>query len=536
MASLTLRNGPLGKRLAAHLLRRATYNITPARIDTFATMTAAQAVDALFVIPPYVHPEGPLNWEDGGTAWLTTGPYLSRPSSGGQRKRAVRFWFYNELIRDTSIRHKMTMFFHSIFISAIDTDWRLFDNWRLFQYYALGNIKTLTQKITTDNLMLRYLNNDVNKKSSPNENYSREFLELFTILKGEQVGVGDYSTYTEHDIVQAARVFSGFTTDGFEDKDPVTGLAIGRANYNNHDAGNKTFSHAFQNHTIHGAVDEADMFRELEDFVEMVYSKDATARSFCRRLYLFFVSDIITEEIENDIIAPMAVQLKNDNYEVINTLKLLLKSVHFYDEDDSDATNEIIGGKIKSGLHLYMTSLNLFNANGIPDLNADFALYPTISNYLINRVLLPMGFPNHPASVEGYPGFFKSPGFSNFWFDQTNIGHRYRLGYSLINGKSLLNNTTIPFKINLIQFFTQNFTNQKYSNQLVLQFLEYTLPEMPDAARIAYFENFLLGGLSPINWFFEWHAYEQSGDGTAVEIALGNFFDAVVNSPEFQTF
>lgn len=536
MASLTVRNGLLGKRLAAHLLRRATYNITTAKIDSFAGMTADQAVEALFVVPAYVHPEGPLSWEHNGNPWLTTGLYADKPTSNGQRERSVRFWLYNELIRDTSIRHRMTMFFHSIFISGKDSDWRLFDNWRLFQYYSLGNIKTLTQKITTDNKMLRYLNNNVNKKSSPNENYAREFLELFTILKGEQVGTGDYTTYTEHDIVQAARVFSGFTTDNFEDKDPLTGFAIGRANYSNHDPGNKTFSYAFQNHTIQGAVDEADMFRELGDFVEMIYSKDATARSFCRRLYLFFVSDIITPEIETDIINPLAVQLKNDNYEVVNTLKMLLKSVHFYDEDDSSATDEIVGGKIKSGLHLYWTSVNLFNANGIPNLNADYALYPTVSNYIINRVLKPSGFPDYPTSVEGYPGFFKSPGFSNFWFDQTNIGYRYRLGYSLLNGRSMLNNTTIPFKINLIQFFTTNFTNQKYANQLVLQFLEYTLPEMPDSTRISYFENFLLGGLSPINWFFEWHAYEQSGDSSAVEIALGNFFEAVINSPEFQTF
>ena len=55
--------------------------------------------------------------------------------------------------------------------------------------------------------MLYYLDNTENNKNNPNENYAREFLELFTIGKGEQVSDGDYTNYTEHDIQQAARVF-----------------------------------------------------------------------------------------------------------------------------------------------------------------------------------------------------------------------------------------------------------------------------------------------------------------------------------------
>ena len=51
----------------------------------------------------------------------------------------------------------------------------------------MGNIKTLAKKITLDNAMLRYLDNTENNATNPNENYAREFLELFTILKGAQI-------------------------------------------------------------------------------------------------------------------------------------------------------------------------------------------------------------------------------------------------------------------------------------------------------------------------------------------------------------
>ncbi len=536
MASLYQRQGVLGKRLAAHLLRRATYQISPSRINSFAQKTAAEAVDELFVIPPFVHPEGPISYEDGVTPWLTVGPYDNRPESGGGRRRSVQWWVYNEMIHDTSIRHKMMMFWHSIFITALDEDWRLFDLWRLFQMFATGNIKTIAYKVTLDSKMSRYLNNNVNRKGSPNENYAREFLELFTILKGEQIGTDNYTNYTEHDIAEAARVLTGFRDSNFANKDPETGLATGIAQYGNHDVGNKKFSAAFQYQTILGATSVDDMYRELWDFVNMVFGQTETARAFVRRFYRFFVSDRITDEIERDIIEPLAIQLKNDGYEVENTLKALLTSVHFYDEDDSDNTDEIIGGKIKSPLELYITSINLFNANNMGVLNDTPDYYNAVARWVILNVLVPMGFPEFAPIVEGYPGFYKSPSYSKFWFDQSSIAFRYKLGFALLNGKTANSNSNLPFRINVVEWFDQNFEYHEYADQIVRQFLEYTIPENPDTQRFGYFQEKLLAGLSPINWLNEWTAYKQTGDASSVEVVLSDLFETVCSSPEFQTF
>jgi hypothetical protein len=59
---------------------------------------------------------------------------------------------------------------------------------------------------------------------------------------------------------------------------------------------------------------------------------------------------------------------------------------------------------------------------------------------------------------------------------------------------------------------------------------------MPTGERYEYFLQKLLGTLSPINWMFEWQGYLQSGNDESVRIALTDLFEAVVNSPEFQTF
>ena len=109
--------------------------------------------------------------------------------------------------------------------------------------------------------MLYYLDNSENNKNNPNENYAREFLELFTIGKGEQVDDGDYTNYTEHDVVQAARVFSGIKFKNNRDNyDPDTvktphypsGIPKGYIKTNVHDPADKTFSYAFNYQKITG--------------------------------------------------------------------------------------------------------------------------------------------------------------------------------------------------------------------------------------------------------------------------------------------
>ena len=121
--------------------------------------------------------------------------------------------------------------------------------------------------------MLLYLDNTTNNKNNPNENYAREFLELFTILKGPQIAEGNYTNYTENDIQQAAKVFSGIKTKPLRDTiDPDTGIPFGYVNISQHDTGSKTFSNAFNNQTVTGGTDAAGVFDEIDEFVDMIFA------------------------------------------------------------------------------------------------------------------------------------------------------------------------------------------------------------------------------------------------------------------------
>jgi len=167
MASLDPKTGTLGKRLAAHLLRRSTFVVTKARIEQFATMSADAAVEALFADNPLINPEGPRD-RTTGLAWYSVHDAEATPNSFSPERNGMR----------------------------------------LLQYFAYGNIKTFAYKVTLDPMMALYLDNNANHKNAPNENYAREFLELFTILKGEQIGVGNYTNYTEDDIITAAKLLT----------------------------------------------------------------------------------------------------------------------------------------------------------------------------------------------------------------------------------------------------------------------------------------------------------------------------------------
>lgn len=559
MASLTQRSGALGKRLAAHLLRRTTYHITKARIDAFALKTADQAVDELLIFPAQALPAGPRSFLN-NSDWLTEVPFTDDHGglSNMKRRNAVNDWWTNELFTDISMQGRLAVWQRTLWVTGRHYNARMgFNYLRLVHFFAKGNLKVLAHKMTRDFNMAYYLDNRENTASNPNENYAREFLEIFTILKGPQIGPTDYTNFTEADIVQVAKVFTGYKSFNYNlsfynNFDPDTGFVQGTKNYGHHDSNDKTFSHAFGNQTITGAVDEADMDREMDDFLDMVFGELETARAYARRLYRYFVSDEIDAEIETDIIEPLAVQLHGDNYELEDTLKLLFKSIHFYDEDDSSNSDEIIGGKISSPMMLHLHTMNQLEMGPlVPDPVTDTQeFFDKFWDKSFWSNIFIMGQDWYPANVDGFGGYYKAPFYSKNWFNSTTVAPRYLLIVKLLQGRRIDGSTYLSgstaFQPDTTALVTANYTNQDDADALVVQILETLLPEMPDgyltpgdtSKRYDYFREALLGGLSTINWMFEWQN-AQGGDTNAqasVKVALDRLFEKVMSSPEFQTF
>ena len=350
MASLNEHTQDLDLRLTKHLLRRACFHYSKSDLDQYVGKTADEILNLLSSAKTFTMewPNDPVTAgnlsdcsgiQDG--FWLNTGNWTKDSYPCGQnRKRSIvaGWWWYNCINQNTLI-DKLTWFLFTTFTVSKDggsgKSAHFFDYLNLLQFYADKSVKNLARKITFDNSMLYYLDNSENNKNNPNENYAREFLELFTIGKGEQVSDGDYTNYTEHDVVQAARVFSGIKFKNNRDNyDPDTvkiphypsGIPKGYIKTNVHDPGDKTFSYAFNNQTITGGNSSSSIESELDDFVDMIFNQIETAKNYVRKLYRMFVRSEWDQDVEDDIITPLAQQLQSNGYNLLEVLKTLLKS------------------------------------------------------------------------------------------------------------------------------------------------------------------------------------------------------------------
>jgi len=411
-----------------------------------------------------------------------------------------------------------------------------YDHLCLLDFYAYGNIKTLAKKITFDNSMLLYLDNTSNNENNPNENYAREFLELFTILKGPQISDGDYTNYTEIDVQQAAKVFSGIKTKydrSIIDSD--TNLPKGRVSVNNHDQTNKTFSKSFNNQTIIGGNSEASIISELDSFIEMVFDKEATAKSFCRKLYRFFVKNEISDEIENDIIGPLASELKNKNYELLPTVKKLLSSKHFFDVNDQEQSDEIYGSQVKSPLQLVSEISTCFDLS-IPNPTTNNYDFYRFFNFIHNFYLTSSGMVLFsPDSVAGYPAHYQEPSYDRHWFSSNTVLARYKLILSFLSGRNKLGgNNLIYAQLNITNYVKQQIVNPSNAIALIKELSDILYPESIDNNRIDYFKENLVEGYPDYYWTDAWLTYINSNDETIVESRLNALITTMINVPEFQ--
>ncbi len=540
MASLNPLSSVLDLRKAKHLLRRATFNYTKEQLNTFVGMTASAAVNSLITSTNNIlsEPYDPLPASNPDGFW-TASSELPNTFTGQGRKRALvsTWWWYNAM-HQTSLKHKLSFFLHTCFTvgkdSGVGAATYFFDHLKLLDFYALGNIKSLAKKITLDNGMLDYLDNTQNNKNNPNENYAREYLELFTILKGEQIGEGNYTNYTEDDIQQAAKVFSGFKKrNDRSDIDPDTTIPMGYININQHNTNDKTFSSAFGNQVISGKNTQAGAFEELDDFVEMIFAQPETAKAYCRRLYRFFVKSQWNEEVETDIITPLAQLLLDNNYDILPVITTLLSSEHFYDADDTDATDNIIGSIIKSPLQLVSEVCSMFELN-FPNPHSN-----TLNFYLQfihNTYLKAAGMELfNPDSVAGYPAYYQEPGFDRNWFSSNTLIGRYKLIESLIAGRNTITNRTINTKIDTVSFVKNKIENASNVNLLISEIANLLYPESIDTDRINYFKSYLVDdGFPDYYWSGAWSQYLTDSDDSVVRPRLNALIIAMVNAAEFQ--
>ena len=543
MAILSPKTTPLNLRLARHLARRTTYAYNSAIISQFVGMTPTAAVDVLFAdnAPTMDQPIDPAT----GNPWINS---TNQPQSDDfSLRHYVIVWWLHEAKMDSTIKSKLMFFLHQCFTvhAEAGSPAEFFDYLAYLRYYSYGSFKDIAKKICTDNTMLGYLDGAYSWQDSPNENFGREFLELFSIGKGPQIDVGDYTWYTEYDIQQAARVFTGWVYgDRDTNIDPDSGIPMGMAYTDNwaHDNGDKAFSNKFGSTIISGQGNNntttEGMVQEISDFVDMVFDQLETARNFSRKMYRYFVSGNITPEIETDIIGPLAIDLINNNYNIELVLKKLLTSQHFYDEDDGASSDEIIGAIIKSPLDNVMQTLNVLNVETPDPISDPINHYDEFWRWSVKEIILEMADMNvfQPANVAGYPAYYDELLKHRAWFNSSTIIARYKLGEMLLTGERIISWGQLGnVQFDSVQFVKDNVGSPQDPVSMIAELADMLFAEAPTGDRInSYFVPQILGGVDEEAWADAWQEYLITNDESLVKPAIDSMFTALLYSQEYQ--
>ncbi|MEO0469769.1 MAG: DUF1800 domain-containing protein [Bacteroidota bacterium] len=523
--SLASYTGPWTFDEAAHLLRRTLFGTRHNEITQAVSDGLDNTLDRLMTTG--LEPDPPVNayFQNDidvpiGQSWVDA-PFSA--GTNGYRRITLMAWSMGQMINQpVSIREKMLLFWHNHFAveAGVVNDPRfLYRYVKTLRENALGNFKTLVEKITIDPTMLRYLNGNQNTAVAPNENYARELFELFTIGKGPQLAPGNYTHYTEDDVIAAAKVLTGWRDRGHNNNFFAIDTEFVP---NRHDTSTKQFSSAFNDQTI--ADNGAD---EYKDLITMIFGQTETARFIVRKLYRWFVYYVIDPSIEADIIEPLATILINNNFDIEPVLRTLFKSEHFYDVNAKACL-------IKNPLD-FTISLIRQNECIFPDESQNLAgLYGTWRRIYQAAETQQMAF-LQPPSVAGWPAYYQIPGFHENWINSVTLPERTAKATELImSGIGQFGGNVQIQPLDMIGIVS----DATDPNILIGELTQFYMPQALTQGQLDFLKEVLIPGLPDIEWTVEYNAYLNNPNDQNLRDAVDNklrvLFNTMFNLAEYQ--
>jgi uncharacterized protein (DUF1800 family) len=314
---------------AAHLLNRAGFGGSPDEIKAFHAKGRNKAVDLLFTssespdafpVPEWATEEHLLaemrQRFDQRRELMQATRGLSPEAAEKQRREMFKnmqqdnrehalesqgWWFRRMAKTESPLREKMTLFWHDHFATSIQKVKQpalMLKQNELFRSHAFGSFKDLTQAILMDPAMMLYLDTQNSRKGKPNENFAREVMELFTLGEGN---------YTEQDIREAARAFTGYDLNRF------TGKV--RHNERQWDDSPKT---------VFGKTGPFDG----KDVINLIFDNPGVATFMAEKIWEFFVYDKPSQQA----VAALADTFRKSGYRIEPLLREIFTSREFYSE------------------------------------------------------------------------------------------------------------------------------------------------------------------------------------------------------------
>ena len=351
--------------LMAHLMRRAGFGATRDELESYLDMGYEATVEAL------LDPRDPKRMPD---------DIIRRYHVDQSEQRIIdcvaAYWIYRMVSTDAPLQEKMALFWHGLFatgerkVNQAKTMWNQIE---MYCRHGMGSFRTLLVELSRDPAMLYWLDNNENHKGAINENYGRELLELFSM------GIGNY---TEQDIKECARAFTGWTIESAEymalRSHKASIWPYGRVAWqfdyrdSDHDDGEKAF------------LGERGRFNG-EDIIDVIVKNPAAAQFIGRRLFQFFVADEVDEEGQS-LIDRLAESYFESCYDMRSVLRTLFNSELFKSE-------RVRYARVKSPVELVVGTLRLVQDFQWPRLEIYNVALAT--NFMGQELL-------NPPSVEGW--------------------------------------------------------------------------------------------------------------------------------------
>lgn len=285
------------RQAAAHLLRRAGFGAKSLdELNQYAALTHEQAVARLLDFRPE---ETALALDP------ATGLNASQPDSTQWGQSDLQQAWLNVMLQTPyPLQEKIALFWHGHLTSSINKigdGLLMLDQVQYYRRYGLGSFEKMIRDISRDPAMLMYLDSVENSNENPNENYARELMELFTL------GIGNY---TEHDIRESARAFTGWRMQYSDDPGPSHPQVV----FDNelHDFSDKTF------------MGETGNF-DGDAIISIILKKRQVGYHIARKLWEFFVYP----EPGDEVVKPLGDLFFDSGYNIRRLVEAILLHPEF---------------------------------------------------------------------------------------------------------------------------------------------------------------------------------------------------------------
>jgi uncharacterized protein (DUF1800 family) len=288
------------RQKGAHLLRRFGLGASEAELDYYLKDGLQGAIEKL------------LNYENVDEGFkLDVDTFRNGKNNNLNPQSIAIWWSARMLVTQRPLQEKMTLFWHDHFATSgekVNQGGMLYLQNEILRQNATGNFRDLLMEVSKDPAMLFWLDNQYNVKGHPNENFAREVMELFTL------GIGNY---TEHDIQEGARAFTGWSIQRTnrkegEDNRPQASFLFRPLQ---HDNGDKAYLGTTGN--LGG-----------EDVINHLCDLPRTAEYITWKLWEWFAY----ANPEKDLVARLSGKFRQSNLSIKELLRAMMNAPEFYSE------------------------------------------------------------------------------------------------------------------------------------------------------------------------------------------------------------